>query len=177
MTSSNGNIFCITGHLCGEFTGDVRGIHRSSVNSPHKGQWCGALMFSLICVWLNGWVNNREAGDLRRYCAHYDVIVMGKLTICMTIRTHVVSFLTLWGRETHICVNKLTIIGSDNGLAPSRRQSIIWTNTGILLIEPLGTKFSEILIEIHTFGFKKMHLKMSSAKWPPFCVNCCLTQT
>ena len=54
----------------------VRGIHRSPVNSPHKGQWRGALMFSLICVWINGWVNNREAGDLRRQCAHYDVIVM-----------------------------------------------------------------------------------------------------
>ena len=71
MTSSNGNIFRVTGHLCGEFTGD-----RSPVNSPHKGQWCGALMFSLICVWINGWVNNREAGDLRRYRAHYDVTVM-----------------------------------------------------------------------------------------------------
>ena len=54
----------------------VRGIHRSPVNSPHKGQWRGALMFSLICVWINAWVNNREAGDLRRYRAHYDVIVM-----------------------------------------------------------------------------------------------------
>ena len=54
----------------------VRGIHRSTVNSPHKGQWRGALMFFLICVWMNGWVNNREAGDLRRYRAHYDVIVM-----------------------------------------------------------------------------------------------------
>ena len=54
----------------------VRGIHRSPVNSPHKGQWRGALMFSLICVWINGWVNNREAGDLRRYRTHYDVIVM-----------------------------------------------------------------------------------------------------
>ena len=54
----------------------VRGIHRSLVNSPHKAQWRGALMFSLICVWINGWVNNREAGDLRRYRAHYDVTVM-----------------------------------------------------------------------------------------------------
>ena len=54
----------------------VRGIHRSPVNSPHKGQWRGALMFSLICVWINGWMNNREAGDLRRYRAHYDVIVV-----------------------------------------------------------------------------------------------------
>ena len=55
----------------------VRGIHRSSpVNSPHKGQWRGALMFSLICVWINDRVNNRKAGDLRRHRAHYDVIVM-----------------------------------------------------------------------------------------------------
>ena len=54
----------------------VRGTHRSPVNSPHKGQWRGALKFSLIRVWINGWVNNREAGDLRRNRAHYDVIVM-----------------------------------------------------------------------------------------------------
>ena len=54
----------------------VRGIHRSPVISPHKGQWRGALMFSLICVWINGWVNNGEAGDLRRYRAYYDVTVM-----------------------------------------------------------------------------------------------------
>ena len=54
----------------------VRGIHRYPVNSPHKGQWRGALMFSLFCVWINGWVNNRKAGDLRRYRAHYDVTVM-----------------------------------------------------------------------------------------------------
>ena len=45
----------------------VRGIHRSPVNSPHKGQWRRALMFYLICVWINGWVNNDEAGDLRRH--------------------------------------------------------------------------------------------------------------
>ena len=54
----------------------VRGIHRSPVNSPHKGQWHGALMFSLICVWINGWVNHHEAGDMRRYRAHYDGTVM-----------------------------------------------------------------------------------------------------
>ena len=54
----------------------VRGIHRSTVNSPYKGQWRGALMFSLICARINGWVNNGEAGDLRRYRAHFDVIVM-----------------------------------------------------------------------------------------------------
>ena len=54
----------------------VRGIHRSAVNSPHKGQWRGTSMFSLICALIDGWVNNREASDLRRHRAHYDVIVM-----------------------------------------------------------------------------------------------------
>ena len=54
----------------------VREIHRSPVNFPHKGQWRGALMFSLICAWINGWVNNGKAGDLRRHRAHYDVTVM-----------------------------------------------------------------------------------------------------
>ena len=71
---------------------------------------------------------------------------------------------------THICVSKLTIFGSDNGLSPGRRQAIIWTNDGILLIRPLGTNFSEILSEIHTFSFKKMQLKTLSAKWRPFCL-------
>ena len=71
---------------------------------------------------------------------------------------------------THICVGNLTIIGSDNGLSPGRRQAIIWTNAGILLIGPLGTNFSEILIGIQTFSFKKMHLKMASAKWRPSCL-------
>ena len=63
MTSSNGNIIRVTGPLCGEFTG-------------LEGQWRGASMFSLICVWINGWINNREAGDLRRHRGHYDVNVM-----------------------------------------------------------------------------------------------------
>ena len=76
-----------------------------------------------------------------------------------------------WGRVTHICVGKLTITGSDNGLSPGRRQAIIWTNAGILLIGPLGTNFSEISIAIEIFSFKKMHLKISSAKWRPFCLG------
>ena len=71
----------------------------------------------------------------------------------------------------HICVGKLTIIASDNGLSPDRRQAIIWTNAGLLLIGPLGTNFSEILIEILAFSFKKMRLKMSSAKRRPFCLG------
>ena len=69
-------------------------------------------------------------------------------------------WLTHWGRVTHICICKPTIIGSDNGLSPGRRQTIIRTNAGILLMGwILGTNFSEILNEIHTFSFKKMHLK------------------
>ena len=76
--------------------------------------------------------------------------------------------LTHWGRVTHICVGNLTIIDSDNGLSPGRRQAITWTNVGILLIGTLGTNFSEMLIEIHTFSFKKTNLKMSSGKWRPF---------
>ena len=78
--------------------------------------------------------------------------------------------LTHWGRATHIC-SKLTIIGSDNGLSPDRRQAIIWTNAGLLLIRPLGTNFSEILIEILAFSFKKMRLKVASAKRRPFCLG------
>ena len=64
------------------------------------------------------------------------------------------------GRVMHICVSRLTIIGSDNGLSPGRRQANIWTNAGILLFGPLGTNFSEILVGIQTFSFRKMHLKM-----------------
>ena len=69
------------------------------------------------------------------------------------------GWLTHWGRVMHICVSSLTIIGSDNSLSPSRHQAIIWTNTGILLMGPLGTNFNEILIVIDTFSFKKMYCK------------------
>ena len=91
-------------------------------------------------------------------------------------------YLTHWGRVTHICVSKLTIIGSDNGLSPGRRQAIIWTKAGLLLIGPLGTNFSEILIKIITFSLKKMRLKVSSAKRRPFCLGLnvlmqCIVQT
>ena len=87
------------------------------------------------------------------------------------IAISVMLSLTHWGRVKHICVSKLTIIGSDNGLLPGRRQAIIWTNAGILLIGPLRTNFSEIFIEIHEFSFNKMHFKMSSGKWEPFCLG------
>ena len=75
---------------------------------------------------------------------------------------------------THIYVNKLSIIGSDNGLSPGRRQAIIWTNAGILLIGPLGTNFNEILIEIHIISFKESAFEnvceMASILSRPQCV-------
>ena len=83
--------------------------------------------------------------------------------LCFNVLTH-------WGRVTHMCVAKLTIIVSDNGLSPGRRQAIIWTNAGILLIGTLGTNFSEIFIELPQFSFKKMYLKMASDQ----CPSCCL---
>ena len=94
-----------------------------------------------------------------------------KITVSYCIQNSKRTHITHWRRVTHICVSKLIIIGSDNGLSPGRHQAIIWTNAGILLIGPLGTNFSEMLIEIHTFSFKKIHLKMSSGKWRPFCLG------
>ena len=90
------------------------------------------------------------------------------LFVCFWGGCFVLFFLTHWGRVTHICVSKLTIIDSDNGLSLGRRQAIIRTNAGILLIRTLGTNSSEILSAIHAFSFKKIHLKMSSAKWRLF---------
>ena len=114
----------------------------------------------------------------QRWKSHQDYFSVSVLHISIAFFTHHrsgnwinKSMLTHWGRVTHICVVKLIIIGSDNGLSPGRRQAIIWTNAGILFIGPLGTKFIEILIRVQTFLFKKMHSKMSSAKWRPFCLG------
>ena len=95
----------------------VRGIHRSPVNSPHKGQWRGALMFSLICAWINGWVNNREAGDLRRHRAHYDVIVMMRwndlttLGLKLIINSNSLYYVTTVYRttRTYICTTRADV--------------------------------------------------------------------
>ena len=87
---------------------------------------------------------------------------MAKWLFCLSL-----NLLTHW--VMHICITNPTIIGWDTGLLSSRRQAIIWTNVGILLIWPLGRNFTEMLIEIHIFSFKKMHLKMLSAKQHVFC--------
>ena len=99
---------------------------------------------------------------------------LGKYTCtvhCRNFVHHSCLLLTHWCRVTHICVGNPTIIGSDNGLAPGKRQAIILTNAGILLIRILGTNFSEILSEIHAFSFKKMHSKLSSRQWRQFCLD------
>ena len=88
------------------------------------------------------------------------------IMLCITIWYIAIS--THRGRVTHICVGTNTNIGPDNGLSPDRHQAIIWISAGILFIGPLGTNFSEVLIGVQTFSFKKMHLKMSSGKWRPF---------
>ena len=112
-------------------------------------------LFSNYCWYrnLNSFLNNE-----RGLCYCYYL---------MKTQHHEVS-ITHWGQVTHICVSRLTITGSDIGLSPGRRQAIIWTNAGILLIRTLGTNFSEILGEIHSFSFSKMHLKISSATWRLF---------
>ena len=95
-----------------------------------------------------------------------------KMCLCVmeiTYKSNNINCINHWGRVMHICIGNLTIIGSNIGLSPGLHQAIIWTNAGILLTEPLGTNFSEILNEIVTMSFKKMFLKVLSAKWKPLC--------
>ena len=80
----------------------VLGIHRSPVNSPHKGQWRGALMFSLICAWIHSLVNNDEAGNLRRHRAHYDVTVMLPLLTTCIAGPPVAIILTMWNDDVQV---------------------------------------------------------------------------
>ena len=108
------------------------------------------------------------------WCLTGNKLLSEAMLVCFTdaYMHHSASMsLTHWGRVTHICVSRLTITGSDNGLSPGRRQAILWTNNGILLIGPLGTNCKENLSEILTFLFMKMRLKVSSAKWRPFCLS------
>ena len=99
-------------------------------------------------------------------------VIMMVADVLAPYRRQVICKPSYWHNCIYVTWIKLTIIASDNGLSPGRRQAIIRTNVGILLIEPLRTNFSEISIEIHTFSFKEMHLKMPSGKWRrPFCLG------
>ena len=127
-----------------------------TISSVHQVNATGASL-NQTSAWINNYMPRK---------------VWNRITTLYNGYNHLfVPVLTHWGRVTHICVSKLTIIVSDNGLSPGRRQTIIWTNAGILLIGPLGTKFNETSIEIHTISFKKIHLKMSSGKWRPSCLG------
>ena len=153
MTSSNGNIFRVTGPFCGEFTGPGEFPTQRPVTRSFDVFFDLRLNKRLSKQpW--GWWFETPSWSLWRQCNEKRPLS-----------------LTHWGRVTHICVSNLTIIGSDNGLSPGRRQAIIETNAGILSIGPLGTHFNKISIGIQTFSSKKMHFKMSSAKWRPFCLG------
>ena len=124
----------------------VWGIHRSPVNSPHKGQWRGALMFSLICVWINDWENNREAGDLRRYRTHYDVIVMARVLIKFMQRNGLLHA-TIYPRG--YLSPKGQISESPKHLFLSIRQPAIWW---------LSSKIAEI-------SERRQHWQISKWEW------------
>ena len=114
-----------------------------------------------------------QRSDLKSFVYRTRVMCPLQIVSCLEVNGNVIMGHDIKPlRQSDACtVSNLTVIGSDNGLSPDRRQAIIWTNAGLLLIGPLGTNFSEILIGIHTFSFKKMYLKMSSAKWRPFCLG------
>ena len=121
------------------------------------------LLLSTVWYQIYIHINSRLCYDILHDNCLYQ-LVLEQWLHCSHLSTH-------WGRMTLICVGNLTIIGPDNGLSPGRRQAIIWTNAWILVIGPWGTNLSEILFGIHTFSLKKIHLKMSSAKWRPFCLG------
>ena len=121
-------------------------------------------VFTIIC-WSISVKFSQVIDDYVNLFFRHDGIQIGRRNlVALEVLTH-------WGRVGRICVSKLTIIGSDNGLSPERRQAVIWTNAGTLLIGNLGTNFSEILSELHTLSFKKMYFETSSAKRRPFCLG------
>ena len=149
-------LMLLIGHVGTKFNEISTKIHILSFKKIHfkmSSKWWPFCLGLIVLTQLNVWA-------------------MKAVTLVITwkpISSMKISHLTHWGQVTHICVGNLTFIGSDNGLSPDRHQAIIWTNAGILLIGPLGTNFSEILIEILTYSFKKIRLNVSSVKWRPFC--------
>ena len=127
----------------------VRGIHRSPVNSPHIGHWRGASMFSLICVWINDWVNNGKAGDLKRYRAHYCVIVMVAMTTPGWPMIWRARYFQLWlSFHRHICrTNVMNIIFRRNLIdAPFKMLCQVITSVSIHIHKRLSVLWlSQIL--------------------------------
>ena len=125
---------------------------RSLMDAFFKGPMCHSRQID--CIW---WLGK---------CSHSHSHVTHSLVFSIDLGN-----ITHWGRMAHICVSKLNNIGSKNGSSPFRHQAIIWTNVRLTSICILRTVFSEILSTIHTFIFTTMHVKMSSAKWRPFCLG------
>ena len=144
MKSCHGSV----GHLS-NYWPIVQGIHWPLLDYNAEFWWC-------LCCYLKHL--NRQWND------RWNETLRCPSNVTVIALTH-------WGRVTHICVGKLIIIGSDNGLSPDRRQAIIWTNVGLMSIGPLRTYYSENLIKIQQFSLKKLHVKMSSAKWRPSCLG------
>ena len=165
MTSSNGNIFRVTGPLCGEFTGPGEFPTQRSVTRSFD------VFFDLglnkrLSKQQGSWWFETPSWSWWRHCNENGPPDPWRIMSRQTDWQPGISWTRLlkvqlnhWGRVTHIGVSKIIIIGSDNGLSPGRRQAIIWTDDGILLNGRWETKVSEIWIEIYTFSFKKMHLK------------------
>ena len=139
-------------------------MHWMSKQGRSKLRQQKSIFFNYFLPWT--FIATNECSQLSTVGCFLDIATICYFGVCGRWLTTCFLYsgpsLTHWGRATHIYVGNLTIISSDNGLSPGRRQAIIWTNVGILLIGPIGTNFSEILIEIYTFSSKKMHLKMSS---------------
>ena len=169
MTSSNGNISALLAICAGNstVTGElptkrpvtpfVRGIHRSPVNSPQKGQSHGALMFSLICAWTNGWINNHEADDFRCHRAHYDVTVM---VLLFYGREHIIYLICLLHNRTTSKENVGVI------------HDITWFCMSIMVSQ--GMYIQRILSSVYhvsnfvTVHLAKVHVQGGSAQWHNF---------
>ena len=127
----------------------VRGIHRSPVNSPHKGQWRGALMFSLICAWINGWVNNPEASDLRRHHAHYDVIVMTMCNLARLSSADVNNFLIiLWPTLLLHCLSLLSFILMQSSAAMTQSITITVKSLNIRCTKSQTLNVSHLILQL-----------------------------
>ena len=153
MTLSNGNFFL-------SYRPFVWGIHRSPVDSPNKGQWRRALMFSLICAWTNSLANNRDVSDLRCHCAHYDVTVMSVSISLKTITLRLDAYMSQWSRSSLVLAMACLMVhqeslAQNNGLSHLRNADLLSTG-------PLGTQSNEIRTEIQMFSFEKMYLKKST---------------
>ena len=168
--------FCVTGPLCREFASE-RWITLTKARDAELWRF-------LKSGPAEGWVKQSECrwfdwdaivlSSLWRHCNDQNWTTYRFRNIRTDLSTReskMWDHISHWGGVTHICVGKLTIIGSDNGLSLGRYQAITWTSVGILLNGPLGTNVSEILSGIQASLFNKMHLKMSSAKWRLFCLS------